>query len=134
MKKKFAQKQRSKTADSKLVDKYSHIKYINKSAIIEPYSHIKVDNFYPINNLKNIQLNLNTIFILSHMHEDHLKGLIGNSESNEAYQNMPNLAWNYGLIYCSEITNRLMILRFPNLQTYLKPVQYGKWVKIGELS
>jgi hypothetical protein len=43
---------RSKTADSKLADKYSHIKYINKSAIIDPYIHIKVDNFYPFNNLK----------------------------------------------------------------------------------
>jgi hypothetical protein len=43
---------RSKTADSKLADKYSHIKYINKSAIIDPYIHIKVDNFYPFNNFK----------------------------------------------------------------------------------
>ena len=47
------------------------------------------------------------------MHEDHLKGLTG-GDSND-YQNMPNLAWDYGKIYCSEITFRLMLLRFPNL-------------------
>ena len=46
------------------------------------------------------------IYILTHIHTDHLRGL-----SN---------TWSYGPIYCSQITASLILNKFPKLQSYLK--------------
>ena len=67
------------------------------------------------------------IFILSHMHEDHLKGLVGNTHDPDA---KPDITWDYGSIYCSALTHRLMLLRFPNLKYFLKPIEYGQEIVI----
>lgn len=61
------------------------------------HSNIRVDNFQYMRN------DLTTYcFFLSHCHEDHIMGL--------------NPSWNYGTIYCSEISKALICDRFPNLK------------------
>ena len=57
------------------------------------------------------------------MHEDHLKGLVGDVENTAS---KPNLTWDYGTIYCCTMTYRLMLLRFPNLKSYLVPLELDK--------
>jgi Cft2 family RNA processing exonuclease len=46
------------------------------------------------------------LYILTHIHSDHLKGL-----SN---------SWDYGIIYCSQITANLILNKFPNLKHSIK--------------
>jgi len=41
------------------------------------------------------------IYFLTHMHSDHYQGI------------SPN--WNYGPIYCSKVTKKLLLLKFPRL-------------------
>ena len=61
-----------------------------------PHSNIRVDNFeYMKNDLTQY------VFFLTHCHEDHLKGLTP--------------SWNYGKIYASRISKKLICNRFPNL-------------------
>ena len=57
------------------------------------------------------------------MHEDHLKGLITETVSGYYKFRGPDLDWNYGNIYCSTVTHRLMLLKFPNLESYLVPLE-----------
>ena len=45
------------------------------------------------------------VYILTHIHTDHLKGL-----SN---------TWNFGTIYCSTITKKLILNKFKKLKDYL---------------
>lgn len=52
------------------------------------------------------------VYILSHMHEDHLKGLNGGIGVGDF---QANVHWNFGPIYCSDVTYRMMLLRFPHL-------------------
>ena len=95
---------------------------MGKFGIIEPYSHIKVDNFMPLKptSEKSIMELKQTIFILSHMHEDHLRGLTGEAGGSE---HSPNISWDYGKIYCTQATFRLMLVRFPNLRPFLYPLE-----------
>lgn len=46
------------------------------------------------------------IYILTHIHSDHLRGL--------------NNSWNYGPIYCTKITAALIVNKYPNLAHYVK--------------
>ena len=62
------------------------------------------------------------------MHEDHLKGLTGGEYGNA--DRAPNLNWNYGPIYCSSVTHRIMLLRFPNLEPYLVPIPPQTWYEV----
>ena len=62
------------------------------------------------------------------MHEDHLGGL------TKGDYNQPDTEWCYGSIYCSEITYRLMLLRFPNLKPFLVPLQFKKDYKINSVT
>ena len=48
------------------------------------------------------------------MHADHLGGLSGDEEARDKFG--PKLDWNYGKIFCSQVTHRMMILRFPHLE------------------
>ena len=76
-----------------------------------------------------------TIHILSHMHEDHLKGLPGVMQygsHNDSF--LQQHEWDHGIIYCHEITYRLMLLRWPYLKDFLKPLKYGQEVTIDEIS
>lgn len=61
-----------------------------------PGTNIKVDDFRTAGIHKN-----EFVFLLSHMHSDHLKGLTD--------------TWDHGRIYTSEINKRLVIDKFPNL-------------------
>lgn len=95
---------------------------------MEPYGHIKIDNFYPsLTGGRSPSTPDSMIFVLTHMHEDHLVGL---SERN--YK--PNLNWDYGQIYCSTLTQRICLLRFPHLEKYLVPLDLGKEYEIDEIS
>ena len=89
------------------------LNFMNTYGVLEPYNNIKVDNFTPY--MLNGRLpsnNGSTIHILSHMHEDHVRGLPGvNLSGNAKYVEEPD--WDYGIIYCHVITYRLMVLRWP---------------------
>lgn len=61
-----------------------------------PGTNIRVDNF------ANPGINNSYVFILSHMHTDHLKGLTDD--------------WDGGRIYTSEISARLLVDKFPSLK------------------
>lgn len=80
------------------------------------------------------------IFILSHAHEDHMKGLIIESKETKktksgwAYKTRHiDYDWNYGKLYCSVITHRLVLLKFPNLEKYMVPVPLGNEVIIDTI-
>lgn len=53
------------------------------------------------------------------MHADHLMGL----------EKPP---WTGGKIYCTEVTYRMLIIRFPYLEDYCSTVKMQTWVKVGE--
>lgn len=61
-----------------------------------PGTNIKVDDFRTAGIQKN-----EFVFLLSHMHTDHLKGLSD--------------TWDHGRIYTSETNARLVADKFPNL-------------------
>lgn len=46
------------------------------------------------------------IYILTHIHSDHLRGLTN--------------SWNFGPIYCSQITANLITNKFPNLEQCIR--------------
>jgi hypothetical protein len=60
------------------------------------------------------------------MHEDHLRGLSGSPTDGNKFEISPNLAWDYGQIYCTTITYRMMLLRFPNLKEFMVPLELNK--------
>lgn len=62
------------------------------------------------------------------MHEDHLGGL------TRGDYNAPDTEWSHGSIYCSEITYRLMLLRFPNLKPFMIPLEFNKDYTIESVS
>lgn len=53
----------------------------------------------------------NYIYFLSHMHSDHYKGI-----SNK---------WNFGPIYCSKMTSKLLLRRYPRLKN-VHPLELNK--------
>ena len=70
--------------------------------MIEPYNNIRIDNFTIIKKKggKKKQAEVGeTIFICSHMHEDHIKGLVGDPYQGKGHS--PNVEWNLGKIYCT---------------------------------
>jgi len=64
-----------------------------------PGTNIWIDDFTAPQNLAN-----EFVFFLTHIHTDHLKGLKDD--------------WNLGRIYCSQVTWRLLIDRYPNLKVH----------------
>ena len=126
----MAQKSRNTLKRSNTVNQQSatqQLNFINKHAVVEPYPHIKVDNFYPTLLSGFVDCRERPIvFILSHMHADHLRGLTNEFE--------PDINWNYGPIYCSDVTYRMMLLRFPHLEPFMIPLQFGEERVIGHLS
>lgn len=80
-----------------------------------PHSNIRVDNFeYMRNDLTQY------IFFLTHCHEDHLKGLTP--------------SWNYGTIYASSISKRLICDRYPNLLECVVELEMDQehWIYLDE--
>ena len=76
-----------------------------------PGSNIRVDNFeYMRNDLTSY------IFFLTHCHEDHLKGLTP--------------SWNFGTIYASETSKKLICDRYPNLNGLVKSLEMDQehWI------
>lgn len=61
------------------------------------HTNIIVDDF----NYGRANSGFNFVYFLSHMHSDHYQGL-----SNE---------WNFGPIYCSEITRKVLLNKFPTI-------------------
>lgn len=57
------------------------------------------------------------IFFLSHMHTDHTKGL-------------EKVSWGFGDIYCSPITAKLMVSKFPHLKDKAKPLELNVRFKL----
>lgn len=62
------------------------------------HTNIIVDNFY----YGQSNSSYNYVYFLSHMHSDHYQGL-----TNE---------WCHGPIYCSEITKRVLLNKFPRIK------------------
>ena len=62
---------------AKTVDKASLNVFAPRSGIVEPYTNIKIDNFFEIRDMQMQMYQAKVVFILSHCHEDHLKGLNG---------------------------------------------------------
>jgi len=60
-------------------------------------------------------------FFLSHNHEDHLGGLT--APSRHTSYNVPKQEWNYGKIYTSEVSAKLLLHRFPHLAPYTIPLK-----------
>jgi hypothetical protein len=90
--------------------------------IVEPFMDFKVDNFIPTGGRRNGYYT----FFLSHMHEgkyllsliifiDHLKGLTRMSNGNGGFS-VPDETWDYGTIYTSPTSKKLLLLRFPHLE------------------
>ena len=82
------------------------------SGIVEPFSDFKVDNFYCSHGKRRGFF----AFFLSHMHEDHLKGLTRMSPGGFY---APDEDWDYGTIYTSPISKALLLLRFPHLKPHV---------------
>ncbi|CDW79177.1 5 exonuclease apollo [Stylonychia lemnae] len=87
------------------------------NGVIDPYKDIKVDNFYA--NRKD-----QFTFFLSHMHEDHLRGLSRRSDYG-GYAG-PDEDWHWGQIYTSAKSKALLLLRFPHLAQYTKALELYK--------
>jgi len=76
-----------------------------------PGSNIRIDRFeYMRNDLTSY------VFFLTHCHEDHLKGLTP--------------SWNFGTIYASEISKKLICDRFPNLNGLVQSLEMDQehWI------
>lgn len=80
-----------------------------------PNSTIRIDNFAFMKN----DLTRYT-FLLTHCHEDHIKGL--------------HSSWNYGQIYCSPVSALLISERFPNLKPLVNPLELDEphWIYTDE--
>ena len=79
------------------------------------HSNIRIDNFqYMRNDLSTYT------FFLSHCHADHIMGL--------------NSSWNYGKIYCSEISKVLICDKFPHLKdfTYDLAMNEEHWIYLDD--
>eukprot|EP00347_Sterkiella_histriomuscorum_P015145 403358146 len=117
---------RSKTVETTtLRDDQNPLKmftYVN-NGVVEPYKDFKVDNFY--SNRKE-----QFTFFLSHMHEDHLRGLSKRSE----YGNYggPDEDWQWGTIYTSPKSKNILLLRFPNLKPYVRALELYKQYTIKD--
>ena len=99
------------------------MKFISKQGNLSPYPFIRVDNFhYVAGSTFPREGQTQGIFVLTHMHSDHLGGLTRNWQ--------PALDWNYGVIYCSEATYNMMLLRFQNLKPFLRPVPLNTWTDL----
>jgi mRNA degradation ribonuclease J1/J2 len=66
--------------------------------VLISFTNIVVDDF----NYASRNPFARLVFFLTHMHADHYQGL-----SN---------SWNYGPIYCSPITRRLLLHKYPRLK------------------
>jgi Cft2 family RNA processing exonuclease len=58
-------------------------------------------------------------FFLSHNHEDHLTGLNKGGNYGGGAAMMPRLDWNFGKIYTSEVSAKILLFRFPHLEKYV---------------
>jgi len=72
----------------------------------------KVDNFWA-------SFPGEKIFFLSHNHEDHLTGLNKGGSYGGGAAMMPRLDWNFGTIYTSEVSAKILLYRFPHLEKYV---------------
>ncbi len=64
-----------------------------------PHTPIIIDGFTHANRRRKAGLGgVAPVFFLSHMHEDHFRGL--------------SPRWNGGVVYCSPVTRRLLLNRF----------------------
>ena len=106
------------------------LNYAHKDGVIEPYNNIKIDNFFELQDMQLAMFRAPIVYILSHMHEDHLKGLNGGIGVGDF---SPNVHWNFGPIYCSAATHRMMLLRFPHLEPFLLPCKSQEWIEICTL-
>jgi len=80
-----------------------------------PHSNIRVDNFeFMKNDLTEY------VFFLTHCHEDHLKGLTP--------------SWNFGKIYSSKISKKLICDRYPHLKDYVIDLEMDEehWIYCDE--
>ena len=79
------------------------------------HSNIRIDNFqYMRNDLTQY------VFFLSHCHTDHIIGL--------------HSSWNYGKIYSSIISKKLICAQFPHLKDYVIGLEMDQehWIYIDE--
>lgn len=94
------------------------------NGVVEPFLDFKVDNFYPNGISGQGRTNRNYFcFFLSHMHEDHLKGL---SRMSGPGFNVPDEEWDHGKIYTSTTSKILLLLRFPHLRPYVEELDLYK--------
>ena len=94
---------------------------------VENRFEIRVDtwgkkNAFSTNNNDNILHQIPTFYFLTHMHQDHLRGLREDTFEND----------NNGRIYCTEITNILLVKRFPRLESKVKVLEFDS--EIGRAS
>ena len=99
---------------------------MNPENVLEPYNQIKIDNFFPSKLGGNPADPGELIYILTHMHEDHLTGLVEEVKNGFFTNRNPIYDWHNGKIYVSVVTHRLMLLKFPNLEPYMIPLELGK--------
>lgn len=109
----------------KYMARHKDLKFINGKGMVEPYPFIRVDNFYE-DGIMYQDGKTQTVFILTHMHADHLGGLTRDWQ--------PVMSWNYGPIYCSEPTYKMMLLRFKHLKQYLRPVPLNEWIYLPKFT
>ena len=77
------------------------------------HSNIRIDNFqFMRNDLTQY------CFFLSHCHTDHIMGL--------------NSSWNYGKIYCSEISSVLIVDMFPNLKNFVVSINQKFLISVSK--
>ena len=86
---------------------------------VENRFEIRVDtwgkkNAFSTNNNDNILHQIPTFYFLTHMHQDHLRGLREDTFEND----------NNGRIYCTEITKILLVKRFPRLESKVKVLEF----------
>ncbi|CAL6401664.1 unnamed protein product [Bathycoccus prasinos] len=87
---------------------------------VENRFEIRVDtwgkkNAFSTNNNDNILHQIPTFYFLTHMHQDHLRGLREDTFEND----------NNGRIYCTEITKILLVKRFPRLESKVKVLEFN---------
>ena len=86
---------------------------------VENRFEIRVDtwgkkNAFSTNNNDNILHQIPTFYFLTHMHQDHLRGLREDTFENESYAR----------IYGTEITKILLVKRFPRLESKVKVLEF----------
>ena len=53
---------------------------------------------------------------------DHLYGLTFSPPHGSSYV-VPRTDWNFGKIYCSQVSSEILLQRFPHLQNYVHPLK-----------